>query len=426
MLLPLLCLPALVAGLPGLATRQDNIHHLPLVRRTIRRSDGFVELDRLAMYADAVRYKHGFKTVNQLERRASAAGISMIDLGRDTGYLATINFGTPPQPLDVLLDTGSADLWVATTACQACPNNSPKFNMAQSSTLVATSQAFTFSYADHSSASGNLVQDTVAIGPYTVHSQSFAGVTSISGIVANLGSNAGILGLAFQNIAVSGASPLWETLIAAGELSSPEMSFYIKRYASIATSPTQLDPGGTFTLGGTNSSFFKGDIEFNAFPPHVIPSAWMQLVSGMTVNGQQVDLANVPNNYAIIDTGTSLLGGPAAAVEAFWTQIDGAFALGGTNLGYWIYPCATEIDVTLAFGGTAWPISSGDMNSGQYGPVPGYCVGSFFDITFGNAPDPDSASWIIGDTFLKNVYTVLRAGDNPAIGFAQLADGLNV
>lgn len=80
MLLPLLCFPALVAGLPGLATRQDNIHHLPLVRRTTRRSDGFVELDRLAMYADAVRYKHGFKTVNQLERRASSAGISMIDL----------------------------------------------------------------------------------------------------------------------------------------------------------------------------------------------------------------------------------------------------------------------------------------------------------------------------------------------------------
>lgn len=182
--------------------------------------------------------------------------------------------------MNVLLDTGSADLWVATTACQACRNDTPKFNMAQSSTLVATSQAFTFSYADHSSASGNLVQDTVAIGPYAVHSQSFAGVTSISGVVVSLGSNAGILGLAFQNIAVSGASPLWETLIAAGELSSPEMSFYIRRYASIATSPTQLDPGGTFTLGGTNSSFFKGDIEFNAFPPHVIPSAWMQLVSG--------------------------------------------------------------------------------------------------------------------------------------------------
>lgn len=58
---------------------------------------------------------------------------------------------------------------------------------------------------------------------------------------------------------------------------------------------------------------------------------------------------------------------------------------------------------------------------------------------------PGNPSWFVGDTcgfclfkpydtrlskictcrFLKNVYTVFRAGDSPAVGFAELADGLN-
>jgi cathepsin D len=52
------------------------------------------------------------------------------------------------------------------------------------------------------------------------------------------------------------------------------------------------------------------------------------------------------------------------------------------------------------------------------------CAGGIFDIGTSVGSGAGVPTWIIGDTFLKNVYSVFRA--NPAaIGFAQLASGLS-
>ncbi|KZV73514.1 acid protease [Peniophora sp. CONT] len=421
MLLSLLTLPALVAGLPSLRSREDNAHHLPLARRTIHRRGGSVDLDRMAKSADFIRLKYGFKSADELARRASQADINIIDQGGDTSYLASINIGTPSQSLDVVLDTGSSDLWVATDRCTDCPSDTPKFDTTQSRTLNVSSQTVELSYGS-GQLNGTLLQDTVSLGPYTVSGQVFTGAAQISDGLID-GSLAGILGLAFQDISVSDTTPFWQALINGGELSSPEMSFYLTRFLDTATSATETDPGGTFTLGGTNSSFYKGNIEFNAFPNGTQPSFWLQTVSDLTVNGNPVDITNPAGNIAAIDTGTALLGGPTAAVRAFWAQVNGSQELSEQNAGFWEFPCTTDISSTLAFGGTAWPISAEDMNLGQI--EEGLCVGALFDLTQGAMTSPSTPQWIVGDTFLKNVYTVFRAGDSPAVGFAELANGLN-
>lgn len=109
------------------------------------------------------------------------------------------------------------------------------------------------------------------------------------------------------------------------------------------------------------------------------------------MNGNSVDIGSDADNIAAIDTGTTLLGGPTAAVTAFWEQIDGAQQLNGQNSGFWAFPCSTEINSTLAFGGTAWPISSADMNLGQI--AQGFCMGAFFDVTQGAAYVPSTLSF---------------------------------
>lgn len=119
----------------------------------------------------------------------------------------------------------------------------------------------------------------MTLGPYTVSSQIFTGVTQLTDGLID-GELSGILGLAFQSLAVSQATPFWQALINGGQLSNPEMSFYLTRFLDDATSNTETDPGGTFTLGGTNSSLFKGDIQFNAFPSGFQSSFWLQTVSG--------------------------------------------------------------------------------------------------------------------------------------------------
>ncbi|KZV73515.1 acid protease [Peniophora sp. CONT] len=417
MLFPLLCLPVLVAGLPGLVSRQDNVHHLPLVRHTIHRRGGAVDLDRITKSADSIRYKYGLKSANEVGRRAKEANIGIINQHGDTGYLASIGIGTPSQSLDVVLDTGSSDLWVATKGCTDCPTHTPEFDTTQSSTLNASSQFVILSFGS-GAVGGTLLQDTVSLGPFTVPDQVFTGATQlITGLLDT--STFGILGLGFQRNAETGATPLWQALVNAGELSSPEMSFFLTRFLDIATI-TESDPGGTFTLGGTNSSLFKGDIEFNVFPNGTQPGLWLQTVSGLTVNGNPVDIGNAAGNVAAIDTGTSLLGGPTAAVQAFWAQVNGSREISG---GMFEFPCTTNISATLSFGGTAWPISPADMNLGEM--ALGSCLGALFDLMQDISTPSGNASWVVGDTFLKNVYTVFRAGDSPAVGFAELADGLN-
>lgn len=93
------------------------------------------------------------------------------------------------------------------------------------------------------------------------------------------GSIAGILGLAFQTIASTGAVPFWQALINNNQFSSPEMSVFLTRFLDDAQA-TDEEPGGILTFGGTNSSLFTGDIDFQAFPSGSTASYWLQSISG--------------------------------------------------------------------------------------------------------------------------------------------------
>jgi len=81
----------------------------------------------------------------------------------------------------------------------------------------------------------------------------------------------GLMGLAFQSLASTEAVPFWQALIESNQLSAPEMSFWLTRSSS---STQNLEPGGVFTLGGTNSSLFTGEIEFINMPAGQ-PSFWL-------------------------------------------------------------------------------------------------------------------------------------------------------
>lgn len=118
---------------------------------------------------------------------------------------------------------------------------------------------------------------------------------------------------------------------------------------------------------------------------------------------------------AAIDTGTTLVGGPSSIISAMYAQIPGSQPGTGQYENYYLYPCSTQVNVTLSFGGRSWPVSSDDFQLMEVSST--LCLGAFFELdTRGGTPD-----WIIGDTFLKNVYTVFRYNP-PSVGFATLSD----
>ena len=59
--------------------------------------------------------------------------------------------------------------------------------------------------------------------------------------------------------------------------------------------------------------------------------------AGLSANGASVELPAGSASYAAIDTGTSLVIGPTAGIEALYSQIPGSEALSGQNEGYWAY-----------------------------------------------------------------------------------------
>jgi cathepsin D len=86
----------------------------------------------------------------------------------------------------------------------------------------------------------------------------------------------GLMGLAFEAIASTRSTPFWQAVTNANLLSAPEMSFWLGRDLD-PTTQTSLAPDGLFTLGGTNSTLFSGDIEFqNLASP---PSFWLLSIS---------------------------------------------------------------------------------------------------------------------------------------------------
>jgi cathepsin D len=87
----------------------------------------------------------------------------------------------------------------------------------------------------------------------------------------------GLMGLAFQPLASTGALPFWQAVTSSNLLSAPEFSFWLARDTTF-TSAATLVTGGVFTLGGTNSSLFSGDIEFLDLVV-ATPSFWLLSLS---------------------------------------------------------------------------------------------------------------------------------------------------
>ncbi|KIK02661.1 hypothetical protein K443DRAFT_677390 [Laccaria amethystina LaAM-08-1] len=313
-----------------------------------------------------------------------------------------------PQLFKVVLGTGSADLLVA-DICASCNSSmTPLFDPSRSLTFNSTLANTTISYGS-GTVGGIIAQDVVTMGSFTVQNQTFLAANQFpAGFLA--GSASGIMGLAFSALSTTRSTPFWQAL--GSQLAAPEMAFYLTRFNN-DSSAQQEEPGGVFTLGGVDSTLFTGDIEFLAMSPGT-PIFWLLNMSAITVQGQSVQITTGNAALAVFDTGTTLIGGPTADVKAIWAAVPGSAVVNGTE--YFSFPCSTSVQVTLSFGGKAWPINVTDMNLGPVSQGSSQCLGAIFDanISFGNP------SWTLGDTFLKNVYSVFRANP-PSIGFAQLS-----
>ena len=207
-----------------------------------------------------------------------------------------------------------------------------------------------------------------------------------------------------------------------------------------------IERAGQLTLGGVDETLFQGELNYVDIIPtttYQLPSAgnngsmpgvsggsrgttkravfWAVGMDGISVNDVPVDMGSYEmNSIAVLDSGTTAIYGPPAAVRSFYSGFGTAF-YAGSNL--WAFRC-DEVEnyrTTISFGGQAYSLEPSDliMASAQgTGKYEGYCFGSVMQF------DQADSYWLIGDAFLTNVYTAYRL-DPPSVGFAQLADEVN-
>ncbi|KAF8828524.1 hypothetical protein HHX47_DHR3000184 [Lentinula edodes] len=178
---------------------------------------------------------------------------------------------------------------------------SARFGKRASSAGISITDQTTIQYGSGAVA-GALAQETVELGGFTVQGQTFRtyisnslGVTALkirclvcivladeltSGLLD--GPVSGIMGLGFEAIASTDSTPFWQALVNAGDLSSPEMSFWLARESS----------------------------------------------STLTVQSESVSLGS-SSQLSAIDTGTTLIGGPTDAVQNFYSSIEGSSTVEG-------------------------------------------------------------------------------------------------
>lgn len=87
--------------------------------------------------------------------------------------LTTNIYAHSPQPFDLVLDTGSGNLWVFSTPCPLCAPDTPLFDASKSTTFQGTRDSFEIAYGV-GDVQGFISTDVVTMGGITIKDQVFS------------------------------------------------------------------------------------------------------------------------------------------------------------------------------------------------------------------------------------------------------------
>ncbi|KAH8835841.1 aspartic peptidase domain-containing protein [Flagelloscypha sp. PMI_526] len=419
-----------------------NLHLLPLPLLSLLLT--LVEADTLSLNDYLAQRRHVPDLATDLRKRqmGNQDALGEVMRTRSPPYHVPIRVGTPPQSFNVVLDTGSSDLWLMSEqhTCISCSTGGSihLFDGSASSSLIAPNSSSSSCCSaisqtqieyDNGMVSGQAVNDTVTFG-----SSGDLTVPSLRFLKANMYQSSqdildetvsGVLGLAWPILSGTNSTTLWKGLYEAGKLTSPEMGVWFPRVDNRSSSAHVA----SVVMGGVNSTLYQGEIEYYDIPgigilkDTGIDTDWEMPLIDVTVQNQSIPIDhNIFNDLSGIDTALPLIGGPRESVEKIWAVVNGS-QKSSTISGFWTFPCSTEVHVSLSWGLTSWPIDPRDINLGPVTEGSDQCLGAIFDSSIGTPLYHDGGNpwWVIGTTFLKNVYTVFR-WDPPAVGFAQLSE----
>ncbi|KAF8623629.1 hypothetical protein AX17_007330 [Amanita inopinata Kibby_2008] len=399
-----------VEGTEGLSKRYNRIGVPKKSKGSLKTSGATVLSENTHRHGNSVSLANGAggqtDTVTPANQPSTANSLGLDIEANDVAYLSTVQMGTPPRDFLLLMDSGSADLWVGSENCQSqtgggCGNHT-FLGPQSSSTFKDTNQPFQVTYGTGAVA-GDVVTDNLSFAGMSLPSHTF-GVANQETVQFSDNSVPfdGLMGLAQSTLSEQKTLTPIEALAKAGMVKEAITSFKIPRLAD-----GQSDGEVTF-----------GDLDTSKFDPQSLATLdnvskvgfWEASMDAVTVDGQDAGLQGLS---AILDTGTTLVIAPMQDAVAVHKLISGSKADGQ---GGFTVPCNTNASVALSFGGKQFAIDPRDIAFQPIDPQNpnGDCVSG---IAAGNIGGP--TEWLVGDVFLKNAYFSTDVGKN-TVSLAKL------
>ncbi|KAG0149182.1 hypothetical protein CROQUDRAFT_654008 [Cronartium quercuum f. sp. fusiforme G11] len=382
------------SGLVALAAMESSDRKLNLIDGDLADVKNFGRLKRHSKTNRLFERSHEQR--RRVESFLKRQGEHLTDQG-DRMWTGIIEIGNPGQIFSIDFDTGSADLWVASSQClsSACASKN-RYDASASKSSALKDKTFSIKYGDGSSTSGPVYADKVELAGINVNRQFFASATVLSSSLGKAPTD-GILGLAYPTISHLHAPSI---VINAFKQRLLPKNLFAFNLGSM---------GGELYLGGVDSSKFSGSIETHP----VTRKAYWQLGSAKVyMNEQRVGDQSIFET--IIDSGTTIMYGPTSAVQDLYARINGS--LYDEDQGLWKYPC--EITPKISFSwddGKHWEVNPERFSLGTTTEDPDSCIGAVSSQSLGLHKD----TWLLGDSFMTCVYSVFDFGEN-TVGFATL------
>ena len=317
-------------------------------------------------------------------------------------YTADITVGSDNQKLNVIVDTGSSDLWIPDSNVICIPKwrgdkgdfckSAGSYSPASSRTSQNLNTRFDIKYGDGSYAKGKLYKDTVGIGGVSVRDQLFANVRSTS-------AHKGILGIGFQSNEATRTpyDNLPITLKKQGIISKNAYSLFLN-------SPEASS--GQIIFGGIDKAKYSGSLVDLPITSDRTLSVGLRSVNVM---GQNVNV----NAGVLLDSGTTISYFTPSIARSIIYALGGQVHYDSSGNEAYVADCKTSGTVDFQF----------DRNLKISVPASEF----LYQLYYTNGePYPkceirvrESEDNILGDNFMRSAYIVYDLDDRK-ISMAQV------
>ncbi|KAI8370852.1 aspartic peptidase domain-containing protein [Choanephora cucurbitarum] len=341
---------------------------------------------------------HGLEPVSFLGRKQR-----QISYNHGSGYFGEISIGTPPQKFNVVFDTGSSDLWVVSSECHdpICKTRQ-QFDTKASLTYRTIPGGENYDantihvVYGTGSIKGRLGRDTISLADneIVIRDQVVADAYAISNEFSKLPFH-GIFGLGLRSLMSSeGHNPPFHSMVQQGLIQLPIFAIYSQHKA------------GEIDFGGIDPSRFEGGLRF---VDAIDDNYWMIAMQTIRIGNQ---LPQFVRRKGIIDSGSTLIIMPAMDAKEYHKHIKGAFPNGD---GTWSIPCKNVRDIQpiwIELDTITLELAADSLFMAPASSTSVYCLSGISEQS-----SSDEDTWILGDVFLKNFYTVFDL-ERKQLGFA--------